>query len=617
MDEDYEQYFVENPSNEADDYEQYFVGETPRALSTENYLDLDPYLQQQQQQKPGWGGLSNELGEMVSNVPGDIYNMVSGLLPAAGKGLSQLITEKHGIGPLRAIGSALGGVAEGGKQLLNAPNNLQLAMMNYGIIPENEIARRMLQERIIPDTGLKKLIFGEEQSGDPFWEGIGQAALLRKPFGAAPFTTGAAMTAAGGGNPLAGGLVGKGIETASNKAIKGYENYKHTNALKNELGELQEQVPAKQQAIELGDLQIEEALKEAGLSESKIAEYKAHLEKTESALKKKLGSGLTHNERVAEKLYEPQKAIQDSISNEYEAIRGELEGVDVPVRKTDALTQLEKDLRKMAPNATTEELNSLLNKTADQLGISIKDKTVPAEIYLNQWRSLRDEGYKLKRQAKTERDAVQRDRLFKQGDKVLDAAEQMKLQMKEFFPGETYGRLLANNERFVKEVIPVRQNKNYKPIFENRKIPAKDLIERFGGQGKGQEQLRQHLLNDPEAAELMLGSRMAEKPELLHQLKEAEQPYFEKVSSETKELTAKHKEILENTKKEIEALNEKLAKTKALEKNKKMNLKEKIEHEKKIEAIKKEIESKKSNIWKKLKPYGVAGGALKILGGLF
>ena len=97
MDEDYEQYFVENPSNEADDYEQYFVGETPRALSTENYLDLNPYLQQQQQQKPGWGGLSNELGEMVSNVPGDIYNMVSGLLPAAGKGLSQLITEKHKI----------------------------------------------------------------------------------------------------------------------------------------------------------------------------------------------------------------------------------------------------------------------------------------------------------------------------------------------------------------------------------------------------------------------------------------------------------------------------------------------------------------------------------------
>jgi myosin heavy subunit len=112
---------------------------------------------------------------------------------------------------------------------------------------------------------------------------------------------------------------------------------------------------------------------------------------------------------------------------------------------------------------------------------------------------------------------------------------------KKSVPEEAFNRLMKNNERFKNEVISVRYNPIWKEIENGRKIAGSNLVEKFRGQNPGQPQLRQHILNNPRASELMLGTRWAGKPKEFGKTHELTDPYLKAANAETRALLSEHR----------------------------------------------------------------------------
>lgn len=572
---------------------------------------LNPYSE-----ATGWPSVRQDILNEVSSAPRETLAAVPEIIKGGYHAGKQTITN-----PLRAIGNLLGaGPLELTKQSLNVGPRALNYLAEKGIISEPYPGA--YKRTMIGETGLKQKLFGEEQPGDEFLESLPPWILSRGFLGAG--LTKAIPTAAGisklqGGNAVTGALLagaGKGIGKAAEgiksevgrhselkelkKAIESVEGTPQENLYRTQLetGEvssksLHNKISKNQQELQDLTKEIEENpnVPHLDLAEKFYNESREALNQSEDQLNKILGEGLTHNEHIARMIYEPQKAIENEISNEYKAIDNDLKNVKVPVQTTASLSRLEKDLRKIAPNATDAELGNLLNKTAEQLGMDVKNKTISASDFLNQWRSVRDKGYELIDATKKESDAVKRQEYYKQGQEAFKAADKLFEIMKDNFPPEVFGRLLANNERFVNEIIPLRYNQVWQQIEKNRKISGKDLIEKLGGEGPGQEILRRHIQSNPRASELMLGSRMAQKPEYWHKAHEASIPYFENISPETESLLEAHHEASKNF-----PMAQKIMKRVAPERERKLQLQEKSNDLiKQLDKDKKNLEKLKSS----------------------
>jgi hypothetical protein len=572
---------------------------------------LNPYSE-----ATGWPSVRQDILNEVSSAPRETLAAVPEIIKGGYHAGKQTITN-----PLRAIGNLLGaGPLELTKQSLNVGPRALNYLAEKGIISEPYPGA--YKRTMIGETGLKQKLFGEEQPGDEFLESLPPWILSRGFLGAG--LTKAIPTAAGisklqGGNAVTGALLagaGKGIGKAAEgiksevgrhselkelkKAIESVEGTPQENLYRTQLetGEvssksLHNKISKNQQELQDLTKEIEENpnVPHLDLAEKFYNESREALNQSEDQLNKILGEGLTHNEHIARMIYEPQKAIENEISNEYKAIDNDLKNVKVPVQTTASLSRLEKDLRKIAPNATDAELGNLLNKTAEQLGMDVKNKTISASDFLNQWRSVRDKGYELIDATKKESDAVKRQEYYKQGQEAFKAADKLFEIMKDNFPPEVFGRLLANNERFVNEIIPLRYNQVWQQIEKNRKISGKDLIEKLGGEGPGQEILRRHIQSNPRASELMLGSRMAQKPEYWHKAHEASIPYFENISPETRSLLEAHHEASKNF-----PMAQKIMKRVAPERERKLQLQEKSNDLiKQLDKDKKNLEKLKSS----------------------
>ena len=342
----------------------------------------------------------------------------------------------------------------------------------------------------------------------------------------------------------------------------------------------------------------------------------------EEELNKRFGKGLTHNEHIAQAIYEPQMKLENEVQQEYKDINKGLKEHNVPMQKNEELVKFENQLRKDSPNVSEPDLQRMLNNFSKMLNLVDEGAHVPAHEFLSQWRSMRDKGYNLLNDAKYEKDAITRDKMFKDGEHAINLAGDLLEALKENIPQDLFSRLMKNNERMSKEIYPVRGNSIWREIAANRKIAGKDLIEKLGGQKPGQAILRQHILNNPAASDLMVGSRLAGKPKEFHEYNEATTPYLMKSSPETQGLlvahhnalnarnaaqetaTSLHPEYKQRNTVEADiakhnAANENLIKLEKATQNKKMSLEQKIKAEaeaKKARQIVKAIKSKITNI---------------------
>jgi len=251
---------------------------------------------------------------------------------------------------------------------------------------------------------------------------------------------------------------------------------------------------------------------------------------------------------------------------------------------------LEKDLRAMAPNATDAEFAKLFEKASKQLGVT-PEKSVPAKEYLQKYRSKRNEGFNLIRQSndKGGSSTVEGKMLRDAGQKALSDADNMLSTYQRHVPEDISKRLLSVNEEFKSKVAPLKKSSLWYAIENNKKIPGKDLVEKFLGEAEDIQLLRGHILSDPTASELMLGSRMAGKPDKWNDYHEASIPYLQNASPETIELFKQHSQ-----------LNEAIPKIKETAKQSQEVIKELTPAKNQLEAAQKKIDSTAKEIekWK-------------------
>lgn len=681
-----------------------------------------PYVGQK-----GFPGVWEDIKESAYNAIPEAIGSIPGLLKGAYEGGQQFGNSDT---RMRAMMNVAAGIPELGKQIYNvAPRSL-----NY--LSEKEILPKDYNNLLptIGETGLKRKLFGEPQPGDEFLEGLAPFILAKKPLSAGRKTalpTLAAISGIQGGNPFAGAALGEifnqagGLTKAGVKQFEQYNQVKgarkeapfkeaRANQAESNLNESQRMQQEAEQAQNeafnqeqsaknaLGN-KIEETGGESatllnkrimknseklkGLNQEQAAipstqrleEYERvyndsqnQLQETENALNHQFGQGRTHNEHIAKALFEAQDKIEKEISGEYKGIHESLKGVKVPIKSSHEIAKLESQLKKAIPGIGDAALEKAVQKAAEQFGIDIKDKYISADEFLSNWKTIRDQGYTLRRQSIEATEEGPRRQFYESSVKALKAADILKNKMKEIFPPDIYDRLMNTNERFKKEVAPVRNNRTWYEIKRNKKIRSKDLIEKLGGEGPGAPILRSHILNNPAIADLMVGSRLAGKNNKWAEIDEATLPYLQASSPKTRQLLSdyssarsnlaeseaginqlapqraaqnklteqaneliksldKDKKILAELEKKRMQLNEKERQTskakekvsdikegrKFLEENKKSALKDKMENEKKIEEYEKKIEKAKSKLVKMLAYVGGASIGVKVLRSLF
>lgn len=326
-------------------------------------------------------------------------------------------------------------------------------------------------------------------------------------------------------------------------------------------------------------------------SEKQLAETEKELSSTEDQLNKKLGKDVAHNVRVAKVIYEKQSAIEKGISQEYEDIGEASKDYKIPLNENPERARLEKELKDLAAKGISFDFVELMNKIQNEHGAPVSQKSIPAKEYLQNFRSKRNEGYKLIRQGNEKGGSatVEGQSLRDAGQKLLDEAESMLSTYKKYVPEDVSNRLLATNEEFRTKVAPLKTSTMWRAVKHNKKITGKDLIEKFLGEAPDLEIMRGHILSDPIASELMLGSRLAGKPEKWNDYHEASIPYLQNASPETIELFKQHSQ-----------LNEAIPKIKETAKQSQEVIKELTPAKNQVEAAQKKIDSTAKEIekWK-------------------
>ena len=77
-----------------------------------------------------------------------------------------------------------------------------------------------------------------------------------------------------------------------------------------------------------------------------------------------------------------------------------------------------------------------LDKLTKHLNLVNEGSTVPAHEFVSQWRSMRDKGYNLLNDSKFEKDAVVRDKMFKDGKEALKLSDDLLGALKDNVPKE-------------------------------------------------------------------------------------------------------------------------------------------------------------------------------------
>jgi hypothetical protein len=248
-----------------------------------------------------------------------------------------------------------------------------------------------------------------------------------------------------------------------------------------------------------------------------------------SAAKNYLGHNLDLDVEIAKGIKNSVKQAKEHIQKEYyKPVDEYAKKHNVRFVKTPTIEEVNSQLDKVINDGAFRE-SPEFNKLRESLIESgKKEKMVPANEFINQWKETKQAAAKARRngykeggenQAYWQNTAVKLQKLADDQLKVLGNN----------LPKEYYDKLVRAGELWREEITPFYGNKIYEGAKKLGRIDKPNIMKEVRGSGMGQEKMQELLLSHPELARMSIGHTYAKNPEGLLSAPEHVQPFIKQL----------------------------------------------------------------------------------------
>ncbi len=282
--------------------------------------------------------------------------------------------------------------------------------------------------------------------------------------------------------------------------------------------------------------------------EQTVPEAKYGERNVNNVLRQTLGEGQPHSLQLSERIsnaiegeptIEPhpvtgyprevrQGGLREEIGSQYDKLADTFPGnIKLPDKVNVAGIQKEfdkflKDFPGIAED-TKEEFRQLAAKTHPKIpGEEIKPKA-----FFRAYRAMKQQEGALRSKARTFGTSLaDAEILNNKADKLKHTYGEMQNIIEQHFPKDAIKELHRINHEYSTLVAPLNKNKVYLSMLEGGPLKG-NIIEEISGRKKGNNILRNMIMQDPELSRLALGHTYAENPENLLKPNETIQPYVQ------------------------------------------------------------------------------------------
>jgi len=340
------------------------------------------------------------------------------------------------------------------------------------------------------------------------------------------------------------------LDKAAAEAVKGYENYKENEApesvaartrangpkapgaVKGDLGTLEKEHKELQTAAE--DLQKEiNTTKDYNTTnllpgasghdivpraEANLEKMKGLEEKAKKGLQEDLYHGAEHDIEITNSLLEKAAANKKEIGDIYQDVNKSFAKKKVQVPNSPQNQLLYDEL---VHKISTEGVPSpLMGQVLEQLKKSKMFTQIPADQYLDHYRTVRDLGHeKLQEASSWKTSANDSRKLRAEAKQYRLLAEKMYKILESSVNKKDFAKLENARNRYKNEVVPLFKNKVFNGMQRNEQGASGGInfMQNLRGSGKGQEILRNMITSDPELLKHVVGQKFAANPHKLHE----------------------------------------------------------------------------------------------------
>jgi len=190
---------------------------------------------------------------------------------------------------------------------------------------------------------------------------------------------------------------------------------------------------------------------------------------------------------------------------------------------------------------TKEEFRQIAAKTHPGL----PGKEINPKAFFKAYRAMKQQEGNLRSKAHTFGTSLaDAEILNKKADSLKHTYEDMQKVIEDHFPKDTIKELHRINHEYSTQIAPLNKNKVYSDMRNSGNISG-NILEKLSGKEKGNNLVRDMIMNDPELSRLALGHSFAEKPQNLLKPNQIIEPYI-KASPEISNLLGQQRQAQQN-----------------------------------------------------------------------
>lgn len=346
----------------------------------------------------------------------------------------------------------------------------------------------------------------------------GRVLDLEKEFGAEEYSYRSSILEEGGVTPE---KMQEQINKTNNQLVKLNEDAKKLPG--------PQALEANQRAVTLAQESIPRLEANTPILERNIRALESNSGNLSTKAQEIMGQGADHKLQAGRRIYEAQKAVENDIKAEYENINKSLKGQTFEVidnyLDSPQLQNVVNQIKEAIPNISNEALSKNLDSIAKQLGLDTQSTQMPVKSLIDLWRETRDTGVQVL--GEYTKNPTTKRHLYDQAQSLFNLADGLKEKMREVMPGDSYQRLIANNERFKKEVVPVKSLPEWYQLVDNKRFKSSNIADVLAGDNPGKTLLRNHAIGDPKTAAHVVGANLSRKSSEWGQPNELLKPYLD------------------------------------------------------------------------------------------
>lgn len=253
-----------------------------------------------------------------------------------------------------------------------------------------------------------------------------------------------------------------------------------------------------------------------------------NIEQTAAKIDAYLRKGAPHDEEVAlatlNKIENTKKGIQQ---NYYEKAKSDLLEKNVVIPRTADVEKLTNSLKKVTSQDywNTPQFNEMLNQL--KLQESYGNDIIPANDFVDMWKSTKNAARVAKANMRAIGETPEKRAFWEKEYKRLEPLATKQWEILKNNIGEDTANLIKQGDNLWKEkIVPLYENKTYWQIKDKGRIDSANIMKELRGTGKGQEILRNVIMEDPEITKNVVAHRYAGNPEKLLSHNETEARYI-------------------------------------------------------------------------------------------